>query len=65
MLWDANPGAVNKIIAIHREADLSSRDKWPEYLQWMTEMTDRFRKAFGPRVKQLDLDVDEESELEG
>jgi len=65
LLWDANPDSLNKYIAIHREADLTSRDKWPEYLQWMTEMTHRFRKTFGPRVKQLDLDIGEESDLEG
>jgi hypothetical protein len=65
LLWDANPDSVNKIIAIYREANLSSREKWPEYLQWMTEMTGRFRKAFGPRVKQLDLEVEEVGEVEG
>jgi hypothetical protein len=64
LLWDANPDSVNKIIAIYREADLASRDKWPEYIQWMAEMTDRFRKAFGPRAKQLDLEVEEEGQLE-
>lgn len=53
--WDTNPQARDKIIALYRSADLKRRDKWPEYLQWMTEMTRRFRDVFGPRVKMLDL----------
>jgi hypothetical protein len=55
LVWDPNPEATDKVIAISREADLSRKDKWPEYLKWLVDMTVRFRRVFGPRVKALDL----------
>jgi len=55
LVWDPNPEATDKVIAVYRDADLSRRDKWPEYLKWLVDMTVRFRKTFGPRVKALDL----------
>lgn len=53
--WNPNPDASDKVIVIHRDADLSQRDKWPEYVSWLVDMTVRLRKAFGSRVKQLNL----------
>jgi Domain of unknown function (DUF4268) len=53
--WNPNPENRDKIIVIYREADLSLRDKWPEYLEWMVDMTRRFREAFSPRLKHLNL----------
>jgi hypothetical protein len=59
LLWNPNEKARDKIIAIYREADLNRRGKWPEYLDWMLDVTARFRKTFMPRVKRLDLEVSE------
>ena len=58
LAWDPNPDANDKVIVAYKDADLSRRDKWPEYLDWMVETTVRFRKAFGPRVKELDLNAE-------
>ena len=38
-----------------RAADLNDRDKWPEYVSWLVDKVDRFKKTFGPRVKKLNL----------
>lgn len=62
LLWDANPEARDKIIAIYLKADISQRDKWEEYIGWMVDITGRFRNAFSPRIKLLDLDIVEEED---
>ncbi|HEX9728627.1 MAG TPA: DUF4268 domain-containing protein [Gemmatimonadales bacterium] len=64
LAWNPNPDAIDKVIALTRDADLTSREKWPEYIDWMVQMTDGFRRTFGPRVKQLDLEPHEEPEEE-
>jgi len=55
LVWDPNPEATDKVIGVYRDADLSRRDDWPGHLKWLVDMTVRFRKTFGPRVKALDL----------
>ena len=45
----------NKTIGLKRDADLTTRDNWDEYLDWLTDMTIKFRKALSKRVKSLDL----------
>lgn len=53
--WNPNPEKKDKVIGIYRDADLSDRDRWNEHIKWMVDVTGRFRNAFGPRVKRLDL----------
>lgn len=53
--WNPNPEKRDKIISLVRDADLSNRDAWPEYVDWLVDMTSRFRTTFMPRVKNLDL----------
>ena len=60
LIWDANPDAQDKLVAIYRDVDLKNREQWPGYTAWMVDMTEKFRKAFGPRVKKLDLEATEE-----
>lgn len=55
LLWNPNPDNQDKIIVLYRDAVLSKKDKWDEYLKWMIEKTLKFREAFAPRIKQLDL----------
>ena len=45
----------NKTIGLKRDADLTTMDNWDEYLDWLTDMTIKFRKTFSKRVKRLDL----------
>ncbi|MFZ5555274.1 MAG: DUF4268 domain-containing protein [Pseudomonadota bacterium] len=53
--WNPFPDKGDKIILLERPADISLRDLWPEFLDWLVDYTLRFRRAFGPRVKALDL----------
>ena len=53
--WNPNPNSSDKIIVLSRDADLDDRTKWPEYISWLVERVDKFKKAFGPRVKKLNL----------
>ena len=56
----------NKTIGLKRDADLTKRDNWDEYLDWLTDMTIKFRKTFSKRVKSLDLTkrIDEPQDTE-
>ena len=60
LLWNPNPSATDKVIAIYRDADLNRRDHWNEYCDWLVDMTRRFREAFSSKVRDLALD-----EIEG
>lgn len=60
--WDPNPQARDKTVKITMPADLRNKGKWPEYLDWMVDMTAKFISAFAPRVKELDLAPIEEDE---
>ena len=67
--WNPNPENRDKTIAVYRDADLNNRAGWDEYIQWMVDMTKKFRRTFGPRVKKLDLEKpgdrsDSEDELD-
>ena len=64
--WDPNPENLDKTIGLKRDADLTKRENWEEYLDWLTDMTIKFRKTFSKRVKSLDLTkkVDEEHGIE-
>lgn len=53
--WDPNPDNRDKVIMLKRDADLTKRENWDEYLEWLVDMTLRFRKAFSGRVKSLDF----------
>jgi hypothetical protein len=53
--WNPNPDA-HDIITLQRAADLDDCDKWPEYVSWLVDKVDKFKKTFGPRVKKLNLD---------
>jgi hypothetical protein len=59
LLWNPNPEAIDKIVLLQRDADLHKSDLWPGYLQWQVDAVARMRKAFGARVKMLQLDKTE------
>jgi len=62
LLWNPNPDARDKTIVVYRDADISKRDKWPEYCEWMVDMITRFLTVFRPRIKELDLESSEEDD---
>lgn len=54
--WNPNPENRDKIIVLHRDADLSKRECWDEYADWMVDRTQKLRLILIPRIRQLDLD---------
>lgn len=55
LVWNPYPDKQEKIVLVDRPADLTKREEWPEYLDWMVNTVTAFRKAFRNRVKALDL----------
>lgn len=55
--WNPNPENRDKIIALNKDVDLGNRENWPSYIEWLVDMTGRFRAVFVPRVKVLQLDT--------
>ena len=55
LTWNPFPEKRDKIIALYRQANLEDRTAWDRYIDWMVDMTVRFRKVFIPRIKKLDL----------
>lgn len=55
LVWNPFPEKQDKTIGLYRSVDLSDRNAWPEYCAWLLQTVVRFRRAFIPRVKALDL----------
>ena len=51
--WNPNPESGDKIISLLRDIQLDERQLWPEYCEWLVDVTDKFLRAFKPRVKKL------------
>lgn len=62
LVWDINPDAMDKIVGLYRDANVTDRTAWPQYLKWMVDTTIRFRQVFAPRVRELDLDWEGDDE---
>ena len=54
--WNPTPEKRDKIIGLFRSVDVSNRDAWPEYCDWLVNFVGKFRMAFVPRIKALKLD---------
>ncbi|MFC1600825.1 DUF4268 domain-containing protein [Candidatus Sumerlaeota bacterium] len=55
LTWNPNPDLRDKTIGLFHPANLSDKDAWPEYLDWMVKYIVKFRKAFYERIRSLDL----------
>lgn len=51
--WNPNPENRDKIIVLHRDANLEDRSSWKGHIEWMADHVAKFRKAFGSRVKAI------------
>lgn len=56
--WNPNPNNRDKIISLKRNADLEDRQRWNEYIDWLVEMTVKFRRAFGKRIKTMEFETE-------
>ena len=55
LYWDFKPGQRSCSIGTGRDnCDLTNRDNWPDYLDWMYEQLETFHRVFAPRIKTLD-----------
>jgi hypothetical protein len=64
--WNPFPDKQDKIVLADRTANLVEKDKWPEYLDWLTKTVAAFSKAFRNRVKAIELGAspsEEDSDL--
>ena len=48
-------------IYLRSTVDLSDRQRWPEYHEWLRTKLEALRRVFGPRVKTLKMESEEES----
>lgn len=55
LLWNPNPNNRDKIISLSRPIQLENKQSWPEAIDWLVEMTARFRTSFVHRVKNLQI----------
>jgi hypothetical protein len=62
--WNPNPENKNKIILLDRKVDLDDRSKWPEYIDWLADRVAKFKKAFEPRIKNLNFSAIQNPDLE-
>lgn len=53
LVWNPTPNKRDKIIGLFRKVDLSNRELWPEYCEWLAENVSKFKKSFSPRVKAI------------
>jgi hypothetical protein len=49
--WNPTPEKRDKIIGLFRNVDVSNRDAWPEYCDWLVDFVEKCRKAFVARAK--------------
>ena len=55
LLWNPNPDARDKVIALQRDTDIWNREEWPAAIEWLVDRVAKFRKTFMPRIKKLKL----------
>lgn len=54
-LWDSNPSAKDKTVALFHKTDLSEPVKLEEALDWLVEQTIKFYRVFSEEVKTISL----------
>jgi hypothetical protein len=54
-IWDANPTAKDKTIAMYHQTDLTDPVKLEEALNWLVEQTIIFYRVFSEEVKGISL----------
>ncbi|MGY3448410.1 hypothetical protein [Bradyrhizobium sp. USDA 4353] len=65
MLWNPNPDASDKVIALYRDIKLDDRASWPRHIDWLVDMNEKFLAAFKPRVRGLNLNLEVAFEAQG
>ena len=50
--WDPNPDTRDKIIALYHKTDFNNQEKIDEAINWMVDVTIKFREVFSKIIKQ-------------
>lgn len=53
LIWNPMPNKRDKTIGLFKKVDLSDRELWPEYCEWLAENVAKFKKSFSSRVKPI------------
>lgn len=66
--WSDKPGQKQCSIgkSVRENCDLTNRDNWPDYLNWMCEELENLYSVFAPRIKNLDASdyIPDETDLD-
>ena len=63
--WDEKPDKKSSYVyARNPQMNPNDRDSWPKQHAWMLEHLEKFRKVFGERIRNLDLENWEPEEIE-
>ena len=55
--WEELPKRTECRIAVRKfDADLTDKDRWPVYQEWMIDQMNRFDRVFRPLIKELNAD---------
>ena len=54
-VWDANPDARDKTIAINYQTDLTDPDRMEDALDWLVKQTIVFYNVFSKEVKEISI----------
>ncbi|WP_254537557.1 DUF4268 domain-containing protein [Halomarina litorea] len=56
--WDTpmetSSGNLRSQIYLTRQGDITDRENWDEYIEWMVEIGEEFYEAFGDRIQEID-----------
>ena len=58
--WQELPHKRDCRVVQYRSGSIENRDEWPDLHSWLIERAEAFYRAFSKRVKELDLEDDEE-----
>jgi hypothetical protein len=53
--WNPHPHKAIKTVRVERDGDIAVREQWPVLADWLSKTTVAMRRAFAPRVADLDL----------
>jgi hypothetical protein len=57
LIWHNPENKKSCRISLRKVVEVTNRDRWPEYHEWMKDKMELMRKVLGPIVKKLDTSV--------
>ena len=57
LIWYNPENKKSCRISLRKVVEVTNRDRWPEYHEWMKDKMELMREVLGPIVKKLDTSV--------